>query len=109
MREHENEFFASTLPLWRLSVPSVAAPIELGGTQVMEWGGAERWLASDEPHEAIRKTVAELGGHATRFRNDRGAGAVFQPLAPAVAVIHRRLKTTFDPRRILNRGRLDNF
>ncbi len=109
VREHNNEFFTGSSPLWRLSVPPVAGPIELSGAQAMEWGGAERWLASDEQHETIRKIVAELGGHATRFKNDRGAGAVFHPLAPAIAVIHRRLKTTFDPRGILNRGRLDNF
>ncbi len=109
VREHNNEFFASTRPLWRLSVPAVAAPIELRGVQVIEWGGAARWLASDAPHETIRKIVTGLGGHATRFNNDRGAGMVFQSLAPAIAVIHRRLKTTFDPRGILNRGRMDNW
>ncbi len=109
VREQQAEFFASTPLVWRLSVPSVAAPIELRGRQAIEWGGAQRWLASDEQHETIRKIVNELGGHATRFRNDRGAGPVFQSLAPAIAVIHRRLKATFDPRGILNRGRLDNF
>lgn len=109
VREQTGEFFASQLPLWRLSVPSVAAPIKLSGTQVMEWGGAQRWLVSDKHHETIRKIVTELGGHATRFRNQRGAGTAFQSLAPAIAVIHRRLKSTFDPRGILNRGRLDSF
>lgn len=109
VREQQAEFFVSRPPVWRLSVPSVVAPIELRGTQAIEWGGAQRWLASDEQHETIRKIVSELGGHATRFRNDRGAGSVFQSLAPAMAVVHRRLKATFDPRGILNRGRLDNF
>jgi glycolate oxidase FAD binding subunit len=109
VREQRNEFFGSTLPLWRLSVPSIVAPLKIAGTQIIEWGGAQRWLASDERHETIRKIVGELGGHATRFKNDRGIGPVFHPLAPAIAVIHRRLKTTFDPREILNRGRMDNF
>ena len=109
VREQTNEFFAGSLPIWRLSMPSIAAPLNISGTQVMEWSGAQRWLLSDERHDTIRKIVAEMGGHATRFKNDRGSGSLFQSLAPAVSVIHRRLKTTFDPRGILNRGRLDNF
>ncbi len=109
IRDHTNDFFNSSLPLWRLSVPSVATPIALTGKQLIEWGGAQRWLLSDASHETIRKAVEKIGGHATRFRNDRGNGAIFHPLAPAVATLHRRLKSTFDPRRILNPGRMDNF
>ncbi len=109
IREQTNDFFKSSLPLWRLSVPSVATPISLAGKQLIEWGGAQRWLLSDASHETIRDAVEKIGGHATRFRNDRGDGAIFHPLAPAVATLHRRLKSTFDPRGILNPGRMDNF
>ena len=43
---------------------------------------------------------------ATLFRSaSRHAGA-FQPLQPALLDIHRRLKQTFDPAGILNRGRM---
>ena len=109
LREQRSEFFKSSLPLWRLSVPSISAPFDLPGTQLIEWSGAQRWLLSDAPHEIIRDTVAKIGGHATRFNNQRGAGAIFHPLATAIATLHRRLKSTFDPRGILNLGRMDNF
>jgi glycolate oxidase FAD binding subunit len=109
IREQTNDFFQSSLPLWRLSVPSVATPISLAGKQLIEWGGAQRWLLSDVSHEIIRDAVEEIGGHATRFNNQRGTGAIFHPLAPAIATLHRRLKSTFDPRGILNPGRMDNF
>ncbi len=109
LREQRTEFFKSSLPLWRLSVPSVSAPIDLPGTQLIEWNGAQRWLLSDVPHESIRTAVEKIGGHATRFNNQRGTGAIFHPLAPAIATLHRRLKSTFDPRGILNPGRMDNF
>jgi glycolate oxidase FAD binding subunit len=33
-------------------------------------------------------------------------GGVFHPLSPALAVIHRKLKRTFDPAGILNPGRI---
>lgn len=109
LRDHKLAFFKSSLPLWRLSVPSVATPISLTGTQLIEWGGAQRWLLSDEPGEIVRTAVAKIGGHATRFHHGRGAGSVFHALAPAVATLHRRLKSTFDPHGILNPGRMDNF
>jgi glycolate oxidase FAD binding subunit len=109
IREQTNDFFKSSLPLWRLSVPSVATPISLAGKQLIEWGGAQRWLLSDVSNETIRDAVEKIGGHATRFRNDRGNGAIFHPLAPAIATLHRRLKSTFDQRGILNPGRMDNF
>ena len=109
VREQNADFFKSALSLWRLSVPSVTTPIALPGKQLIEWGGALRWLLSDAPHETIRDAVAKIGGHATRFRNDRGSGVVFHALAPTIATLHRRLKATFDPRGILNPGRMDNF
>jgi glycolate oxidase FAD binding subunit len=109
LREQRTEFFKSSLPLWRLSVPSVSVPIDLPGTQLIEWSGAQRWLLSDASHEIIRAAIEKIGGHATRFNNQRGTGAIFHPIAPAIATLHRRLKSTFDPRGILNLGRMDNF
>ena len=35
-------------PLWRLSVRSAAPYTDLGGDQLIEWGGALRWLAATE-------------------------------------------------------------
>lgn len=109
LREQRSEFFQSPLPLWRLSIPSTSALIDLPGTQCIEWNGAQRWLLSEAPHEDIRNTVAKIGGHATRFSHARGTGTIFHPLPPALATLHRRLKLTFDPRDILNPGRMDNF
>ena len=48
-------------------------------------------------------------GHATLIRGPaalRNAVPVFEPLAPAVAALTARVKDGFDPKRILNRGRL---
>jgi glycolate oxidase FAD binding subunit len=54
----------------------------------------------------VRNAAAAAGGHATLWRGgDRGAGA-FAPLSPALARIHRELKTAFDPDRVFNPGRL---
>ena len=94
------------LPTWRLSVPATSAPLDLSGPQLIEWGGAQRWLRSNAPAEKIRAIVNAAGGHATLFRGGDKAVGVFQPLAPAVARIHRHLKQAFDPAGIFNPGRM---
>ena len=109
VREQRHAFFDGEAPLWRLSVPSTFGAIVLGGPQLIEWGGAQRWLRADgdaATAERIRATVSACGGHATLFRGgDKGVG-VFQPLAPALAKIHQRLKAGFDPANIFNPGRM---
>jgi glycolate oxidase FAD binding subunit len=106
LREHEGAFFTEAGGLWRLSLPTVAPPLDLPGTQLIEWGGAQRWLRTDADADAIRAAASQAGGHATLFRGgDRRAG-VFQPLAPAVHAIHRQLKNAFDPAGVFNRGRM---
>ena len=92
--------------LWRVSLPSTAPALGLPGRQVVEWGGALRWLANTGDGARVRARAAELGGHATAFRNGDRSGEVFQPLSAALATIHRRLKQSFDPAGIFNPGRL---
>jgi len=92
--------------LWRLSVPSTTPPLDLPGQQLIEWGGAQRWLRTTASTTAVRAAAAGAGGHATLFRGGDKAQGVFQPLAPAVGRIHDRLKTAFDPQSIFNPGRM---
>ena len=101
LREQTLPFFRDAEQLWRLSLPPHAPQIVLGGEQLIEWGGAQRWLktgaAAGTDAAGIRASVIAAGGHACLFRGgDKGVG-VFQPLAPAVARIHRNLKNAFDP------------
>lgn len=107
LREQHHAFFAGDAPLWRLSVPSTTGAIVLNGEQLIEWGGAQRWLrASSNEAETIRSAVRAVGGHATLFRGGEKSVGVFQSLAPAVARIHERLKAAFDPAHIFNPGRM---
>ena len=75
IREHGHAFFAGDVPLWRLSVPQSAPPVELPGKQLIEWGGAQRWLRSDAGAELIRAAVQRAGGHASLFRGRTGNSA----------------------------------
>jgi glycolate dehydrogenase FAD-binding subunit len=106
VREQTVPFFQGSAPLWRFSVPSTAAPLELAGDQLIEWGGALRWLRTSEPAVTLRGRASALGGHATRFRGGDPSTDAFSPLAPVIADIHRRLKAQFDPDSIFNPGRM---
>ncbi|MGB9150001.1 MAG: glycolate oxidase subunit GlcE [Burkholderiales bacterium] len=109
LRDQTHGFFQTDQPLWRVSLPATAPPLALANPQMIEWGGAQRWLTGDLDAQKLRQQVAAAGGHVTLFRGgDKGAG-VFQPLQPALAKIHRNLKNSFDPSNILNPGRLDNI
>jgi glycolate oxidase FAD binding subunit len=106
IREQTDSFFAGDEPLWRLALPSTTPPLGLEGRELVEWGGSLRWLKSRAEARTIRERCAHAGGHATLFRGGDKSAGVFHPLAPAIARIHRRLKAEFDPRGVLNRGRM---
>jgi glycolate oxidase FAD binding subunit len=106
LREHTDAFFAGDAPLWRLSLPSTAAPLGLDSRQLIEWSGAQRWIRSDLPPAQIRARAREAGGHATLFRGGNRSEGVFSPLSPGLAAIHQRLRSQFDPCGIFDAGRL---
>jgi glycolate oxidase FAD binding subunit len=110
VRDHTHPFLAAALassaPLWRLSVRSTTPFTDLGGDQLIEWGGALRWLVADAGTDAerVRAWARTHGGHATSFRGQDAP--MFQPLPPALLALHQRLKHSLDPLGILNRGRM---
>ena len=106
IREQSAAFFDARMPLWRLSLKSTTPPLNLPGTQLLEWNGALRWLATDAAADAVRDAARYGGGHATLFRGGDKTAGVFQPLPPALLAIQRKLKRTFDPVGIFNPGRM---
>ncbi|MBA3598201.1 MAG: glycolate oxidase subunit GlcE [Methylibium sp.] len=115
LRDHGDEFFArarqaidsgSGAALWRLSVPQTAAPLDVAGEQLIEWGGAQRWWCTAAGAAAVREAAQRAGGHATLFRGGDKTAGVFAPLTAPLARIHRELKREFDPAGLFNRGRL---
>ncbi len=106
LREQTLDFFGGDAPLWRFSVPSVTPPLDLPGAQLLEWGGAQRWVRADADATSMHATAAKAGGHATLFRGGDKTGGVFAPLPGALMEVHRRLKQSFDPYGVFNPGRL---
>jgi len=78
--------------------------LELGlpGRQLIEWGGALRWVNTTASAETVRQAAPQ----ATLFRAADKSAAAFSPLEPVNARVHKALKAAFDPAGILNPGRL---
>ncbi len=112
LRDQTDEFFidaqqavAGGATLWRLSLPQTAAPMAPADEQLIEWGGAQRWLVSDAPAAKVREAASRAGGHATVYLGPKTGGAL-GALSATLMRIHRELKTAFDPDRVFNPGRL---
>jgi glycolate oxidase FAD binding subunit len=113
LRDHGDEYFATAAKavdqgsaLWRLSLPQTAPPLALQGDQLIEWGGAQRWLVSSAGAAMVRDAAAAAGGHATLFRAKDKSDSAFHAPAPAAARIQRELMDAFDPDRVFDRARM---
>ncbi len=108
-------------PLWRVSVPPqegarlvAAVARELDAEYFYDWGGGLIWLApsgvgEDAGAAKLRAATGAGGGHATLIRaaaEIRAEVPVFQPQEPAMAALTERVKDGFDPKRVLNPGRM---
>ncbi|NJD26308.1 MAG: glycolate oxidase subunit GlcE [Betaproteobacteria bacterium] len=106
VREQTHAAFAGEV-LWRVALPPTAALAGFDPPSAIEWGGALRWHTGVQ--DAVRGAAARAGGHAVLYRAPeslRCREGAFAPLSPALLALHRRLKKGFDPRGILNPGRL---
>lgn len=104
LREQRLPFFGGTLPLWRLSVPATAPVLNLPGTALHDWAGAQRWLRSSADSATIRSAAAAVGGHATAYLGH--AMQPFHPLPGPLLTLHQQLKTRLDPNNLFNPGRM---
>ncbi len=110
---------ATERPVWRVSVaPSEAARLvlalrmEAAADAFYDWQGGLVWLRmeGDPEAELLRRLIRQYGGgHATLVRaapSWRASVPVFEPQTPALAALSARLKEQFDPKGILNPGRI---
>lgn len=107
-------------PVWRIVCPPASGAAlgtqlvrEIGGDVIYDWGGGLIWAAlppkADAHAPSVRQRVDGFGGHATLIRaaeDVRRAVDVFHPQAPGIAALSERVRASFDPKTILNRGRL---
>ncbi|WP_159589643.1 glycolate oxidase subunit GlcE [Chelativorans xinjiangense] len=106
-------------PVWRVSMAPTqghrmvdAFRRAAGANAFYDWQGGLIWLRmeADPEAEVLRGLIGHFGGgHATLVRAApavRAALAVFQPQPAALAALAARLKEQFDPKGILNPGRM---
>jgi glycolate oxidase FAD binding subunit len=107
-------------PVWRIVCPPAsggalgqALARMSGGDVIYDWGGGLIWAAlppkGDAHAAAVRQRVEAASGHATLIRASdevRRNVDVFHPQAGGLAALSERVRLSFDPKHILNRGRL---
>ena len=107
-------------PVWRIVCPPAAGGAlgerlarETGGDVIYDWGGGLIWAAlppkPDGQAALVRARVNAAGGHATLIRATeqiRRNVDVFHPQQDGLAGLSERVRHSFDPRNILNRGRM---
>jgi glycolate oxidase FAD binding subunit len=107
-------------PVWRIVCPPAsggalgqALAHDTGGDVIYDWGGGLIWAALPPKPAAqaalVRQRAAAVGGHATLIRASetvRRDVEVFHPQPAGLAALSERVRNSFDPKIILNRGRL---
>lgn len=105
-------------PLWRISTAPARGHelvdlITPAAQMFYDWAGGLVWVAMPFAHEpdaaSIRGAVGKLGGHATLVRapaSVRAALDVFEPQSAGLAALSKRVKEGFDPKGVLNPGRM---
>jgi glycolate oxidase FAD binding subunit len=107
-------------PVWRIVCPPAGGGVlgqalarDTGGDVIYDWGGGLIWAALPPKPDAqaalVRQRVDAAGGHATLLRASeqvRRNVDVFHPQREGLAGLSERVRHSFDPKNILNRGRL---
>jgi glycolate oxidase FAD binding subunit len=107
-------------PVWRIVCPPAsggalgqALARDTGGDVIYDWGGGLIWAALPPKPDAqaalVRARVEAAGGHAMLLRGSdemRRTIDVFHPQKDGLAALGERVRHSFDPKNILNRGRM---
>jgi glycolate oxidase FAD binding subunit len=107
-------------PIWRIVCPPATGGAlgerlsrDTGGDVIYDWGGGLIWAALPPKPDAqaalVRARVNAVGGHATLIRASeelRRNVEVFHPQPAGLAALSERVRNSFDPKNILNRGRM---
>jgi glycolate oxidase FAD binding subunit len=107
-------------PVWRIVCPPASGGVlgqalarDTGGDVIYDWGGGLIWAALPPKPDAqaalVRARVNAADGHATLVRASdeiRRNVDVFHPQPGGLAALGERVRLGFDPKNILNRGRL---
>jgi glycolate oxidase FAD binding subunit len=106
--------------VWRIVCPPAAGGAlgqalarDTGGDVIYDWGGGLIWAALPPKPDAhaplVRPRVAAVGGYATLVRAPEEVRRnidVFHPQPGGLAALSERVRHSFDPSNVFNRGRM---
>ena len=106
LREQTLPFFEGKPDLWRLSLRPTSPHFLSQGDWLIDWGGAQRWLAGRHDHDALEAIAAKSGGEVGRIRGGDRKSEVLPSLVGIKCELLIRMKQAFDPAGVFNPGRL---
>lgn len=102
LREQKLAFFEDDDTLWRIGIAPASASPAVSGRWLIDWGGALRWLKTDQPGEAVHAACEAAGGYSEAFRG--GGKGERMRLKPELEALQRRIRAAFDPSGLFNPG-----
>ena len=111
--------FETEQPIWRFSINSTTGPLAIDNSEVddqsiIDWGGAQRWVVGEQDQQHMQRLAEQAGGTVSLWRSGNISGnisgdstvEVNHTLSAPMQQLQQRLKHSFDPKGILNPGRL---
>ncbi len=103
IRDQKHAFFTEP-NYWRLSLPPATPDLQLDDAeQLIDWGGAQRWIRTSAIGNDVQALAAQNNGYAELYHPENKQ-FMRAPLAGGVQQLHANLKKAFDPAGILNPG-----
>lgn len=103
LREQQLSFFDDDNTLWRINMAPASASPAISGRWLIDWGGALRWLKTDQPAEVVHSVCEAAGASAEAFRTVETTDRIC--LKPEMVALQHRIRAAFDPLSLFNPGR----
>jgi glycolate oxidase FAD binding subunit len=106
LREQALPFFDAAPDLWRFSVRPNSPHFKPQSEWLIDWGGAQRWLAGQHDRDELESVAANSGGEVTWHRGGDRNTDVLPSVSSTKRALLLRMKQAFDPVGLFNPGRL---
>ncbi|MFK7794504.1 MAG: glycolate oxidase subunit GlcE [Gammaproteobacteria bacterium] len=106
IKNHQSDFFQTEQSLWRIVIANKTPPLSLEGETCIEWNGGLRWIKSTEEAQHISNQCQAFKGYVSLFKGNSKPNDCLAEINPNLKKLHLNLKAAFDPKRILNPGRM---
>ncbi len=106
LRDQSLPFFDTTSELWRFSIRPNSSHMMPNGDWLIDWCGAQRWLAGKYDLDEMESSSKRFGGEVSRHQAVDRKAEVFPSISEAKKMFLTRIKNSFDPAGVLNPGRL---